>query len=112
MSLPASEQRALNAIEDVLEASEPRMGAMFAMFTRLAPKGEPIGAERLRRRHPGPSRGDAVYLLIPVLATIALIATLVVGLATSRGSACRIVVSGARSAVVSCPGAPSRPAGP
>jgi hypothetical protein len=82
------------------------------MFTRLAPKGEPIGAERLNCRHPAPSRGDALYLLIPVLATIALVATLVVGLATSRATACRPAVYAGRSSVLICSGRPLRPAGP
>jgi hypothetical protein len=35
MSLPARERWALGAIEGALEASEPRMTAMFAIFTRL-----------------------------------------------------------------------------
>ena len=112
MSLPAGEQRALNAIERGLEASEPRMTAMFAIFTRLAPKGELISAERLACRHPARRRADTLYLLIPLLATVALVATLVVGLATSRTGACRTAWSGPRSPVVSCAGRPLRPAAP
>jgi hypothetical protein len=112
MSLPVGEQRALNAIEHALEASEPRMTAMFALFTKLAPRGEPIGAERLARPHQALSRGDVLYLLIPVLATMALIATLVIGLATSRASACRTAVSAAKSSAVICPGRPLGPAVP
>ena len=39
-------------MESALEASEPRMKAMFAIFTRLTKDEEPIEAERLPRRRP------------------------------------------------------------
>jgi hypothetical protein len=35
MSLPARQQRVLDMIEGVLQASEPKLAAMFAMFARL-----------------------------------------------------------------------------
>src|SRR6516165_7316488 len=35
MSLPASQQRVLDRIEEVLKKREPRLHSMFAMFTRL-----------------------------------------------------------------------------
>jgi hypothetical protein len=35
MSLPASQQRILDRIEEVLKKREPRLVSMFAMFTRL-----------------------------------------------------------------------------
>ncbi len=35
MSLPASQQRALDQIEKTLLAGDPRFGALFAIFTRL-----------------------------------------------------------------------------
>jgi hypothetical protein len=35
MSLPASQQRVLDRIEDTLKNREPRLADMFAMFTRL-----------------------------------------------------------------------------
>jgi hypothetical protein len=35
MSLPASQQRVLDRIEEVLKKREPRLASMFAMFTRL-----------------------------------------------------------------------------
>jgi hypothetical protein len=35
MSLPACQRRALAVIEDELQAAEPRLTAMFMMFTRL-----------------------------------------------------------------------------
>ena len=35
MSLPASQQRVLDHIEDTLKRREPRLASMFAIFTRL-----------------------------------------------------------------------------
>ena len=35
MSLPASQQRVLDRIEDALKKREPRLASMFAIFTRL-----------------------------------------------------------------------------
>ena len=35
MGLPASQQRVLDRIEEVLKRREPRLASMFAMFTRL-----------------------------------------------------------------------------
>ena len=35
MGLPASQQRVLDRIEEVLKKREPRLHSMFAMFTRL-----------------------------------------------------------------------------
>ena len=112
MSLPAGEQRALRAMEHLLEASEPRMTAMFAMFTKLGRAEEPISAERLARHQPERRWPDIVYLVIPVLATMALVATLAFGLATSGASACRSAAQSApRSSVVTCvgPRTPLRP---
>jgi hypothetical protein len=36
MSLPAGQQRILDAIEDALRASEPLLASMFAIFDRLS----------------------------------------------------------------------------
>jgi hypothetical protein len=54
MSLPASEQRALDGIAGALRAGEPRLASMFAMFTNLnknerRPLREQLSAARLRR---------------------------------------------------------------
>jgi len=40
MSLPAGQQRALDGIAETLRLTEPRLTAMFAMFTRLT-RNEP-----------------------------------------------------------------------
>lgn len=52
MSLPVSQQRALDRIERALRESEPRLASKFAMFTRLAAPDGPIGKERLSPRRP------------------------------------------------------------
>ena len=121
MSLPVCQQRALNAMENVLQASEPRLAAMFAMFTGLAEGEEPVRAEHLSRRRlirlrrPGPC-----FIVFPVLTGIALIVTLIVGLVTSfaPGCATAAAVSSVRKTTVSCvtrgqhsAGTPSLPLG-
>src|SRR5580704_16869931 len=75
MSLPAGQQRVLDGMERALQASEPHMTSMFAIFARLNEGSEPVGAEPLaRRRWRGPPRrglrqGRGVYAaaLIPVV---------------------------------------------
>jgi hypothetical protein len=54
MSLPVGQQRVLDDIEDVLQASEPRLASMFSIFTRLTknelrPRREELPVGRLRR---------------------------------------------------------------
>jgi hypothetical protein len=50
MSLPARQERELEQIEGALEATEPRLASMFAMFNRLAKGERPVSAERVRSR--------------------------------------------------------------
>ena len=53
MSLPAGQQRALDGIAETLRLTEPRLTAMFAMFTRLTRNEPRPGREEvtsLRRR--------------------------------------------------------------
>jgi hypothetical protein len=50
MSLPAGQQRVLDGMERALQASEPHMASMFAIFARLNEGSEPVGAEPLKRR--------------------------------------------------------------
>ena len=105
MTLPACQQRALDAMESALEASEPRMKAMFAIFTRLTKDEEPIGVERLPRRRPLWRRSGFFYLLVPALAVMAIMASLVIGLVTSGLSACGAGSSWSRvpRSAISCP---------
>jgi hypothetical protein len=50
MSLSARQQRMLDGIERMLQASEPKMASMFAIFTRLTKDEGPAMTERLRSR--------------------------------------------------------------
>jgi Protein of unknown function (DUF3040) len=77
MSLPAWQQRALERIEGALQASEPHLASMFAIFARLN-ASEPVGEEPLARPRPPRRRrlrspaGSAVYavVIIPVTFTM------------------------------------------
>jgi anti-sigma-K factor RskA len=111
MTLPACQQRALDAIESSLEASEPRMKAMFGIFTRLTKDEEPTRAERLPDR-PLWRRSGFLHLLVPVLAAVAIMASLVIGLVTSGLSACGTGPPWSRvpRSAVSCPVGVPRPA--
>jgi hypothetical protein len=50
MSLPASQQRILDRIEGTLRDSDPRLVALFVIFTRLARDEEMPCVEELRAR--------------------------------------------------------------
>jgi hypothetical protein len=50
MSLPAAQQRVLDGIADGLRRTEPKLAAMYAMFTRLCGSEAPPSRERLERR--------------------------------------------------------------
>jgi hypothetical protein len=47
MSLPAGQQRILDGIAETLRLTEPRLTAMFAIFTRLAKSEPPPRREQL-----------------------------------------------------------------
>ncbi len=72
MTLPAAQQRVLDRMEGTLQASEPQLASMFAMFTRLNAE-EPVGAEPLARPRPRRVRwlraGTTIYafVLVPVM---------------------------------------------
>jgi hypothetical protein len=74
MSLPASQQRVLDGMERALQASEPHMASMYAIFAQLNEGTEPLGAEPLQRRRRGlrlnpaqAGRGMYAMALIPVI---------------------------------------------
>ena len=72
MTLPAAQQRVLDRMEGALQASEPQLTSMFAIFTRLNSE-EPVGAEPLARPRPRRLRwlraGTTIYafVLVPVM---------------------------------------------
>jgi hypothetical protein len=88
VSLPAWQQRVLDRMEGALQASEPRLASMFAIFARLN-AGEPVGAEPLGRPRRRPRRspsGPAFYavFLIPVM--FAMILAVLLGSSTSSSA--------------------------
>jgi hypothetical protein len=50
MSVSAAQQRVLEGIADGLRRTEPKLAAMYAMFTRLSGNEEPPSRERLAPR--------------------------------------------------------------
>ena len=87
MSLPASQQRVLDRIEEALKKHEPRLASMFAIFGRLTVhEGLPLTEALVPvpwwspKRHQGPVRARTVVLL--TLATVLLLSA--VFLATSQ----------------------------
>src|SRR5258708_28715645 len=50
MGLPASQRRILERIENALRGSDPRLAALFSIFTRLNRGEEMPRAEQLRAR--------------------------------------------------------------
>jgi hypothetical protein len=97
MSLPGRQRRALDAIENALEASEPRINGMFTMFARLARGEEPVATERLPRRRLTWLRQGSNVVLIPALAVLLLMTGLVIGMASRGASACGAAFAGARA---------------
>ena len=93
MSLPAAQQRVLDRMEGALQASEPHLAAMFAIFTRLNVH-EPVFAEpvaRPRRRGRWLQHGTALYafVLVPVMFTMIIVGAMLSGRAHSAG-ACEV----------------------
>jgi hypothetical protein len=77
-------------MEGTLEASEPHMAAMFAIFARIN-ASEPVGAEPLarpRRRHGWLQHGTALYafVLVPVMFTMIVLGAMLSGRAHSAGA--------------------------
>jgi hypothetical protein len=72
MSLPPAQQKALDAMAEGLQVSEPRLVSMFAIFTRLtrneaAPRREQLPAGHLGRiRLPVGRRGAGGRIRLPV----------------------------------------------
>jgi Protein of unknown function (DUF3040) len=88
MSLPACQQRTLDRIEGALQASEPRLASMYAMFAKLS-DGEPVGAEPLaeggRRRRMTPGGVVSAVVLIPMMFALIVTGVLLGGRAHSAG---------------------------
>lgn len=93
MSLPTSQQRVLDRIEEVLRKREPRLVSMFAMFTRLninerLPRIEALEVVRWWSPHRYRGRLPARALLFLSLAIALIVSAVFIG--TTQSSAnCR-----------------------
>jgi hypothetical protein len=90
MSLPATQQRVLDRIEEALKKREPRLASMFAIFNRLniherLPWIEalrPVPWWSLKRYHPSARIRAAVML---TLAAAMVVSAVFLGMSQSRG---------------------------
>jgi hypothetical protein len=116
MSLPARQQRVLDGIEGVLQASEPHMAAMFAMFAQLTRDDGPAATEQLRV-----SRVRAVtqlrgLALIPVMVAMVIVGIVLGGsgrgsVGCAGGRVTGIALTGAEARIRAACGAQSQSAG-
>lgn len=99
MTLPAAQQRVLDHMEGALQASEPELASMFAIFARLN-ADEPLGAEPMARPRPRRLRwlraGTTIYafVLVPVMFVMITIGALL----SSRAHSVATCVTGYSSA--------------
>jgi hypothetical protein len=90
MSLPASEQRALDRIEETLHAGDPRLRSLFMIFTRLTRHEAMPSTEQVNAR---PRTSLLRAIAIPI-ALAAILSGLILG---SLGPARNACVTQARS---------------
>ena len=96
VSLPSYQQSLLNGMDSALEARDPRLASMFALFTRLTRDDGPPRTERLvigpalwRRLLLVPARAAKTSATIPIALVAGLMAAIIaLGIVTSRGSSC------------------------
>jgi hypothetical protein len=70
MSLPASQQRALNRIEETLADDYPGLGPLFAIFTRLAGQEAMPVTERVTTRRWRSRRMWRMWRMWPTVAAV------------------------------------------
>jgi hypothetical protein len=95
--LPGGQQRILDGIENVLEGGEPRLRAMFAIFTRLtrdegAPRTEALREQTtlLRRAWPAGGTAATVRAIIAVPLILGLMALFIfMAISGSGAQSCR-----------------------
>lgn len=84
MSLPACEERILHHMETALRAHEPRLAAMFGVFSRLTRDEQMPGIERLQRRPWLSWRRLQRATIVLVIWCVAVSACVAVGLSSSH----------------------------
>jgi hypothetical protein len=91
--MPVSEQRVLDVMESELEGGEPRLGSMFAIFTRLtrdegAPRTESLWPEP-RRIWPASGLPRTLRAVIAVPLVLGLVALLIFMAVSGSVQGCR-----------------------
>jgi hypothetical protein len=86
MSLPAGQLRKLAGIEVGLRASEPRLEAKFAMFTRLVADEDPPVREQVLGAWQRFARTTRAAVVLPVMAFVMIVTGAIVS-GTAQGSA-------------------------
>ena len=115
MGLPASQQRRLEKIEIMLRGSDPRLAALFTIFSRLTLDEEKPRVEQLRARAarltgrpaamgrwlmPG-RRGRLRSALLFPAALVAVVSAVLVGTGFPGSAKCPAAIRGPRAAPVS-----------
>jgi Protein of unknown function (DUF3040) len=111
MSLPAWQQRVLDRMEIALQASEPHLASMFAVFARLN-AGEPVSPEPLARprRRRWSASGTTLYAVVLLPVMFAMILAAVLGGSPSSTKTCGVGYSASGGSLLmvnrtSCPAA-------
>jgi hypothetical protein len=120
MILTPRQERALSYLDGQLAAGEPRLAAMFSIFTRLtAPEGKPPEEDQIRGVRPAAARSRPRTrrvrvpwrVIVPALALAALAALVALGLTSS--ARCQPAAARPHTAAAASPGCPARgPASP
>lgn len=104
--MPTGQQRVLDRIETDLEGAEPRLRAMFAIFTRLtrdegAPQTESLRRQERRRRRRSRPDHRLTGALIAVPLVLVLVAILVfLAISSSAAHGCRRLAPGPHAAAI------------
>jgi hypothetical protein len=84
MSLPTSEQRALDRIEETLHAGDPRLGSLFMIFTRLTQHEAMPSTEQVSAR----LRASLIRKIAIPIALAAILSGLILNSLTPGRNAC------------------------
>jgi hypothetical protein len=76
MSLPASEERALTRIEQMLLARDPRLKSLFTIFTRLTRQEAMPVTEQLQPRRWRSRPGPVIAIVLALIAGVIVVSSL------------------------------------
>jgi hypothetical protein len=76
MSLPASEERALTRIEQMLLARDPRLKSLFTIFTRLTGQEAMPATEQLQPRRWRPHSAPVIAIVLAIIVGVVVVSSL------------------------------------